>query len=77
MVEHINHIKMLAEHLEAIDDNIAEKDLVIILISSLPDEYNYLITALETIDEEKLIWDYVRDRLIHEAEKNVKRSVGF
>ena len=69
MVEHINHIKMLAEHLEAIDDNIAEKDLVIILISSLPDEYNYLITALETIDEEKLIWDYVRDRLIHEAEK--------
>ena len=32
-------------------------------------EYNYLITALETIDEEKLIWDYVRDRLIHEAEK--------
>ena len=61
MVEHINHIKMLAEHLEAIDDNIAEKDLVIILISSLPDEYNYLITALEMID--------VRDRLIHEAEK--------
>ena len=42
----VEHIKMLAEHLEAIDDNIAEKDLVIILISSLPDEYNYLITAL-------------------------------
>ena len=55
MVEHINHIKMLAEHLEAIDDNMAEKDLVRL--------------GLETIDEEKLIWDYVRDRLIHEAEK--------
>ena len=45
----------------------AEKDLVIILISSLPDDYNFLITALETIAEEKLTWDYVRDRLLHES----------
>ena len=75
MIEHINSIKVLSEHLEAIDDAITEKDLVIILISSLPDEYNYLITALETIDEEKLQWDYVRDRLIHEAEKMSKASL--
>ena len=49
MTEHVNHIKTLSEHLEAIDDRIAEKYLVILLISSLPEEYNYLITALETI----------------------------
>ena len=60
---------MLAEHLKAIDDATTEKDLVIILISGLPGECNYLITALETIVEEKLEWDYVRDRLIHEAQK--------
>ena len=48
--EHVNHIKTLSEHFEAIDDRIAEKYLVILLISSLPEEYNYfLITALETI----------------------------
>ena len=69
MTEHINYIKTLSEHLEAIDDRIAEKDLVILLISSLPEEYNYLITALETIAEDHLTWDYVRDRLIHESEK--------
>ena len=46
MIDHVNYVKTLAEHLEAVDDNISEKDLVIILISSLPDEYNYLITAL-------------------------------
>lgn len=69
MTEHINNIKTLSEHLEAIDDAIAEKDLVILLISSLPEEYNYLITALETIAEDNLTWDYVRDRLIHESEK--------
>ena len=69
MVEHINSVKTIAEHLEAIGDPIAEHDLVIILISSLTEEFNHLITALETIVEDNLTWDYVRDRLIHEAEK--------
>ena len=75
MTEHVNHIKTLAEHLQAIDDEIAEKDLVIILISSLPDEYNHLITALEIITDDQLTWDYVRDRLIHESEKLSKVPV--
>ena len=75
MINHINYVKTLSEHLEAVGDAVAEKDLVIILISSLPEDYNYLITALETIAEEKLTWDYVRDRLIHEAEK-IKLTAG-
>ena len=33
MIEHINSIKTLSERLEAVDDAVAEKDLVIILIS--------------------------------------------
>ena len=69
MVEHINAVKTIAEHLEAIGDSIAEHDLVIILISILNDEFNFLITALETIAEDTLTWAYVRDRLLHEAEK--------
>ena len=76
MVEHINAVKTIAEHLEAIGDPIAEHDLVIILISSLNDEFNPLITALETIAEENLTWDYVRDRLIHEAEKSKSACSG-
>ena len=39
MIEHINAIKTVAEHLEAIDDPISEHDLVIILISSLNEEF--------------------------------------
>ena len=35
MIEHINHLKTIAERLEAREDPVAEKDLVIILISSL------------------------------------------
>ena len=69
MLEHINYIKTLSEHLQAVGDPIAEKDLIIILISSLPDSYNYLITALETIAEERLTWEYVHERLVHEHQK--------
>ena len=58
------------------DDPIAEKDLVIILISRLPDEHNYSITGLETIAEDKLTWNYVPDRLIHEFYKIQNGKVG-
>ena len=68
MTEHINYVKTLSERLEAVEDPVNEKDLII-LISSLPEDYNYLITALETIVEDKLASDYVRNRLIYEADK--------
>ena len=63
MIEHINSVKTIAEHLEAIGNPIAEHELVIILISSLTEEFNFLIAALEAIAEDNLTWDYVRDRL--------------
>ena len=63
---HVNNVKTVTDHLEALDDAVAEKDLVMILISSLPEDYNNLITALETLKEEQLTWTYVRDRVISE-----------
>ena len=72
MTNHVNEIKTTSEHLKAISAQIAEHDLVIILISSLPEEFIYLITALETIST--LTWDYVRDRLIHESDKLQKSN---
>ena len=68
MTEHINHIKTLSEHVETIDDRIAEKNLVILSIS-LSEEHDYLITALQTIAKDHLTWDYIRDGLIHQSEK--------
>ena len=47
MVTHMNYVKTLSEHLESVDDPITEKDLVIILISSLPHEYNYIKSPLK------------------------------
>ena len=76
MIDHVNKLKTIAEHLEALDDIVAEKDLVMILISSLPDEYNNLITTLETLKEEKLTWDYVRDRVISEYDRKNGEKKG-
>ena len=69
IVDHINYLRNLAEHLEAIGDPVSDDDLVIILLSSLPEEFDYLVTALETIANENLTWDYVRDRAINEFDK--------
>ena len=66
MEAHVNKLKDIADHLQAVDDPVAEKDLVMILISSLSEDYNNLITALETLKEEQLTWTYVRDRVISE-----------
>ena len=76
MLEHVNYLQTLSDHLEAMGDPIAEKDPVIILISSLTKEFNHLITALETIAEDRLTWTYVRDRVIHEYEKLHSGSDG-
>ena len=43
MTEHINFVKTIADQLGAVEDPVSEKDLVIILISSLPDECNQLL----------------------------------
>ena len=54
MTQNINHIKNLSQHFEATEGNIVEKDLLVLLISWLPEECNYLITALETIAEDHM-----------------------
>ena len=75
MHTHTNYIKTVAEHLEAIGDVVAEKDLAIVLLSSLPEEYAQLVTALETAtDPDDLTWDTVRDRVLNEFEKKRAHS---
>ena len=74
MTAHIDHIKMISEHLEACGNPISEEDLVMVLISSWPPEYNNLVTTLETLSEDKLTWTYVRDRAIAECDRIARRK---
>lgn len=61
MTEHIIYIKTMSEKLQAIDDRISEKDLVIFLISSLPKKYNYFIETLKIIAEDHLTCDIIKN----------------
>jgi hypothetical protein len=76
MQSHINHIKTVGDQLSDVDDTVAEKELVYILLSSLPDTYHNMITTLETLTPEKLTWEYVTDRLLHDfaRRKESKKS---
>ena len=59
-------MKSVAEHLEAIGDNVSEKDLAILLLNSLPENYMQLVTALETATEpDQLTLDMVRDQVLN------------
>ena len=66
MVKHINTMKTTADQLEALEDPQSERDLVYILMSSVPSDYRTLLTTLETLKPDQLSWDYVRDRMITE-----------
>ena len=66
-----NHLKSCSELFDAlavIDDAIAEEDKVIILLSSLPDNYSTFVTAIEALDTVPS-WQTVTQRLLHEEEK--------
>ena len=73
VVAHPNYMKTIAEWLDAVEDPVSDRDLVIIF-SSLPGDYDHLITTLEALDENqcKLTWNYVRDRKGVVAKSSVK-----
>ncbi len=62
MEEHVNNLRKISEHLEALGDPVKDNILVMVLISSLPESYNNLVTTLETLNEKDLTWEYTRDK---------------
>ena len=48
VLEHIEKLRVITEKLEDIGDTMKESELCIILLSSLPENFHHLITALET-----------------------------
>ncbi|KAJ0389892.1 hypothetical protein P43SY_012045 [Pythium insidiosum] len=65
VLQHINKLKTLAEQLDAVGAPVSEDDLVITLLGSLNESYQFLITALESRSD-TLSWELVTSRLMHE-----------
>ncbi|GMF42751.1 unnamed protein product [Phytophthora lilii] len=64
VLEYINKIKTLAEQLDAVNAPVSEDDLVITLLASLSESYQFLSTALES-RADSLTWELVTARLLH------------
>ncbi len=62
---HINSIKTLSEQLAAVGAQVSEEDLVMTLLMSLPSSYEHFITALESVSESELTYDYVVAKLMN------------
>ena len=73
VLAHINKLKMLAEQLDAVGAPVSEDDLVITLLGSLSESYQFLITALES-RVDTLTWELMTSRLLHEDMKRKEQG---
>ena len=76
VLEHINRLKTLAEQLDAVGAPVSEDDLIITLLASLSESYQFLITALES-RADSLSWELVTSRLMHEDLKRKEQGGGI
>ena len=60
MLDHINRIKSLHDQLSEMGIECDDKELAMILLASLPESYNPLITALDGVGEETLTFQKVK-----------------
>ena len=66
MLEHINKVKTLVGQLDAVGAPVSEDDLVITLLGSLSESYQFLITALES-KFDSLTWELETSRLLYRS----------
>ena len=72
---HLKSFIEIFEELAVIGDPVKEEDKVINLLSSLPENYSTLVTALEaSATNEVPSWEVVVERLLHEEQKIVSKS---
>ncbi|RWR98966.1 RxLR effector candidate protein-like protein, partial [Dinothrombium tinctorium] len=69
MESHIATISEITDQLRAAGDQVEESEVVAIILSSLPETYDSLVTALESRKLEDLTLSFVKSRLIHEFVK--------
>ena len=73
-----NHIKLMTktfEKLSVIGDSLNEEDRVVHLLTSLPESYDMLETALEA-SQEVPKWALVTERLLYEENKMKEKQTG-
>lgn len=77
MADHFVAFDKLFRELKSSGAKLEEIDIVCHLLLTMPKAYDNLVTALETMEQEKLTVDFVKSRLLDEANKrNGGRGMG-
>ena len=69
MLEHINHLKSLHDQLKEMGINVDDKELAMTLLTSLPEEFKPLITALDAVGDDNLSFDKVKNMLLNDVDR--------
>jgi hypothetical protein len=72
MENHLAEMQNLIDQLSSLGETLAEHLSVALFLSSLPDSYGTLITALETRPEEDLTIELVKNKLLEEFKRKSK-----
>lgn len=72
METHLAHMEDLIDQLSSLGETLAEQLKVALFLSSLPDSYSTLITALETRPEADLTVDLVKIKLMEEYDRKTE-----
>jgi hypothetical protein len=74
MQAHINKVKTMAQQLTAIGAPVADEDIIVTLLYSLPENYESLIVALES-RADALTLEFITARLLHEEARRKEAGV--
>eukprot|EP00794_Sanderia_malayensis_P002818 gene2818-3255_t len=74
MLQHINRLKSLHEQLKEMGAAIDDQELAMTLLSSLPEEFKPLITALDAVGEDNMTFEKVKGMLLNDIDRN--RDIG-
>ena len=67
----------LFEALMVIGDSVSDEHRVVLLLASLPDSYDMLVTALEAKSETVPNMEIITERLLHEERKIKEKEAGY
>ncbi len=67
--KHVKQMTEIFEELSVIDNPISDEDKVVHLLTSLPDSFNVLVTALEANSDSVPSLENVVERILHEEQK--------
>ena len=70
MLQHINYLKSLHEQLKEMGVTIDDQELSMTLLSSLPEEFKPLMTALDAVGEDNLNFEKVKGMLLNDNDRS-------